>query len=258
MVLAAHRGSACAAARGSVLRRVCARPNRRQLRLDEQPRYKLGLLREYVEHNGWIGLRAGKTYRGVNLFSWIHNRRTEYKTGEIRDFLIRELEAIPGWSWDPWRDHMKKVADDLRAFVRANGWEAVTVETSVDGVKLSAWCAVRRVEHRKGKLSARLMTALEAIPGWSWEPREEHYAERIAQLPAHVARHGWEGFGIHTIDRHGNPIGKWANHVRAMKRRDGLPRWLVAELDALAGWTWEPRRDRTETSARAIARKSRT
>lgn len=224
-----------------------ARQHRRQQRLDDEHRYKLVALREYVAQHGWSEIRKGVTFRGVNLFSWIHNRRTEYKTGEIRDFLVSELERIPGWSWDPWRDHMRSIVDDLRRFVARRGWDALTVDTEVNGVRLSGWCAVRRVEYRKGKLATWLATALEAIPGWSWDPRDEHYAQRIKQLRAHVAAHGWEQFGITTVDDDGNRIGKWANHVRMMKRRRRLPTWVVAELEALAGWTWEPRRDRARS-----------
>lgn len=226
---------------------------RRQRRLDEEHRYKLGLLREFVAAHGWGELRrAGQTFHGVNLFNWVHGRRTDYKAGEIRDFLVPELEAIPGWSWDHWRDHLREQVDNLRRFVKQHGWNALTVETEVEGVKLSGWCATRRTEYRRGTLAKWLIKALEAIPGWSWDPVEEHYEERLAQLRAHVARHGWDDFGIHTEDEDGERIGKWANHIRDMHRRERVPAWVCAELESIDGWMWEPREDKQRIKLEAL------
>ncbi|MFN0248645.1 MAG: helicase associated domain-containing protein [Kofleriaceae bacterium] len=215
-----------------------------QQRRDNDHLYKLSLLREFVSEHGWKELRNGTCHKGVALHNWVHLRRTEYKTGEIRDFLIPLVEAIPGWSWDPVRDRYRRNVDNLRAFVRANGWGALTSGTNVEDVALAQWCANRRQEYRRGTLPAWLARALEAIPGWSWEPAEEHYEDRLRALREHVERHGWDGFRLETIDRHGNRLGRWATHVRVLHRSGRLPQWVQKELDAIEGWTWEPRLDR--------------
>jgi hypothetical protein len=233
-------------------RRNKPRSEQHRQRLDDDHRYKLAILREFVAERGWSELRAKTIYKGVNVFSWVHNRRTEYQTGEIRDFLVPELEQMPGWSWDPRRDRYRRDVDNLRHFVLNHGWDAVTVETEIEGVKLSQWCANRRAEYRRSTIPRWLSDALEAIPGWSWEPIEDHYAERIASLRAHVERNGWKNFRLQTIDRCGVPVGRWANHIREVHRRGTLPVWVVAELEAIHGWTWEPRRDRAR-SRRAAA-----
>ena len=215
-----------------------------QRRRDEEHLYKLSLLREFVAKHGWKELRKDTRYKGAALFNWVHQRRTEYKTGEIRDFIVPLAEAIPGWSWDPVRDRHRRNVDNLRQFVRTHGWDALTWETKVDGIALAQWCATRRQEYRRGVLPPWLGEALEAIPGWSWEPIEEHYEDRLRQLREHVELRGWEGFALHTIDRYGNRLGRWASHVRVLHRSGRLPAWVVKELEAFEGWIWEPLLDR--------------
>ena len=213
-------------------RRKKAGSNRRQERRDEEHVYKLAILREFVGAHGWSEVRAKTIYKGVNVFSWVQNRRSEYRLGTIRDFLVSEVESIPGWSWDPHRDRYQRDVENLRRYIAAHGWDAITVETEIDGVKVSQWCANRRMEFRRATMSSWLRRAIEAIPGWSWEPIEEHYAERIASLREHIERNGWGRFRQQTIDRYGVRLGKWANHIREMHRRGRLPSWVVDELDS--------------------------
>ena len=222
-------------------------------RLDEQHRWKRSLLREFIAKHGWSALNKDTVVPpGVKLFSWVRGRRVDYWNGEIRDFLVPELEAIPGWSWDPIRDRHVRTIDNLRAFVRKEGWRALTVETEVDGVRLSQWCATRRQEYKRGTLTDWLIPALEAIPGWSWDPLIDLYGERLEQITRHVARHGWEDFTIHTRDDDGVNIGKWANHIRDLYRKDRLPDWLCVELEAIPGWMWEPREERQQVKVEAL------
>jgi hypothetical protein len=225
----------------AVRRRKRPKPSRAD-RLAEQHRWKLSLLRSFVKRRGWSELRADTVVPpGVNLFTWLHGRRQDYRNGEIADWLVKECEGVAGWSWDPIRDRHRRNVDNLRAFVRAHGWERLTLESEVDGVRLSAWAATRRIEYRRGALDRRLINALEAIPGWTWEPRTAGHSRNLLALCGHVTRHGWSGVNLATKSRNGLRIGTWANHMRVLHRQQKLPPWLEAALEAIAGWTWEPR-----------------
>lgn len=231
-----------------------SRAERYQQQRDDDHLYKISLLREFVATYGWKELRSHTRYKGVALFNWVHLRRSEYKTGEIRDFIIPLVEAISGWSWDPIRDRHQRNVDNLREFVRDHGWHALTWTTKVDGVCLAQWCATRRQEYRRGTLPAWLEKALEAIPDWSWQPVEEHHEDRLRLLREHVGRYGWDDFGLQTIDRHGNRLGRWASHVRVLHRSGRLPTWLKKELETIDGWTWEPRLDRQARNIQLLRR----
>ncbi len=68
---------------------------RREEHLDVPP--------EHVEDiTVWARTSERKTRRvQVELASWINNRRYEYDRGELFDFRVEALEAVPGWTWEP-------------------------------------------------------------------------------------------------------------------------------------------------------------
>lgn len=227
-------------------RRRAPKPRRRG-KYDDDHRWKLSLLKDYVRKHGWETFRRDTVVPpGVRLYSWAHNRRQDYREGTIADWLVRELDAVPGWMWAPKRDRKRAIIDSVRSFTRKRGWFALTSDVVVDGVALLEWVANRRSEYRRGELDRASIRALTAIPGWSWEPRQARQQRNLIALREHVSRHGWEDFRVETRTRSGVRVGRWANYVRLLHRRDHLPRWLVAELEAIPGWTWEPRETRGE------------
>jgi hypothetical protein len=244
--------------------RAPQRPRRRRRRLtrgelhreglDAEHLRKSELLREFVALHGWVELRVNTVFRGVNLFSWVRGRRLDYREGTIRDFLVPLLDALPGWTWDPVRDRHRRNIDNLRAFVRRNGWQALTIHTVVDGVHLNPWCATRRGEYHRGTLPRWIAVALEAIPRWSWDPIPELHAERVSTLRRHAEEHGLERLRLQTIARDGTAIGKWANHIRDLYRRGRVPSELIRELESVDGWTWEPRIDRQRLKLHLLRR----
>jgi hypothetical protein len=87
-------------------------------RLDEQHRWKLSLLREFIAKDGWAALNKDTVVApGVKLFSWVRGRRVDYWNG-----VVPQLEAIPGWSWDPNRDrHRATSTTCARSFASTDG-----------------------------------------------------------------------------------------------------------------------------------------
>jgi hypothetical protein len=228
-------------------------------KLAEQHRWKLSLLRSFIARHGWSALNKDSVVPpGVNLFNFVRTRRQQYHHGrrgkEMPHWLIVECESVPGWSWDPVRDLLKRGFDTVRTFVHEHGWQAMTVETVVDGVSLSQWCANRRMEKRQGRLDPWLARALESIPGWSWDPRTKIYVTNLRSLRDHVERRGWASITQPTISRDGIAIGKWANHIRVLHRQGGTPAWLDAALESIDGWTWEPGRDRQSDRVALVRR----
>jgi hypothetical protein len=193
----------------------------------EVHRWKASLVRDFVAKHGWSKLRADTVVRpGVRLFDWVHARRTKYRTGKIADWLVAECESIPGWSWDPLRERHQRNLDNLRAFVKKRGWQALTMKTVVDGVLLAQWAITRRREYQRGVLAGWMVAAFEAIPGWEWDPIATIQRRNLLALRGHVARHGWDHLRLHTVSRDGIRVGKWANHVRTLCRKGSAPRWL--------------------------------
>jgi len=223
---------------------------------DDEDKYKLSLLREFLAKRDWAALSTRRKirFRGVNLSQWIAGRRVSYRNGTISDSLIPLFEAIPGWSWYPVRDRQRKVIDNLRSFARRNGWDALRHDTMIEGIVLADWCKARRAECRRKVLPRWIARALAAIPGWSWEPFEDAHRTWLRTLRDHVGRHGWHELRLHTLASNGSKIGQWVTSVRLKHRSGQLPAWVSAELEKIRGWTWEPLHDRRARKLKLLRR----
>ena len=220
----------------------------------EAHRWKLSLLRTFIAKHGWAKLgRKTVVPPGVRLFSWVATRRVDYRNDRIADWLVAECESIPGWSWSPFRDAYQRTLDLLRRYVKKHGWAAVKGETILEGIRLHRWMAHRRGEYKRGTLDRWVVDALEAIPGWTWDPRAAGHAHHLKQLRGHVTRYGWESIDQDTRSTDGTRIGQWLPNIRAVYRKGRLPAWLVAGLESIPGWTAHPRRSRQRVRIARLA-----
>jgi len=208
----------------------------------ERHRWKLSLLRDFVRRHGWAELRRETIVPpGVPLYRWVTARRIDYRDDKIAGWLVTECEQVPGWSWSVFKDAHRRNLDNLRTFVRKRGWDALATKPIVAGARLDKWVAHRRDEYRQGHLDKWLIRGLEALPGWTWDPRRTGYERNLRELRAYLAHHGWSAIRQQTITDNGIHLGAWLGNVRAMYRRGELEPWVETELEKISGWTWEPR-----------------
>ena len=83
------------------------------------------------------------------------------------------LEAIPGWTWQVRVDALKEAIAKTIQFHAREGHARVPALHVENGFHLGSWVAMHRTKYRRGILSQERITALEAIPGWTWEPRKK-------------------------------------------------------------------------------------
>jgi hypothetical protein len=209
--------------------------------------WKASLLRAFVARHGWQRLRHGAVVApGVNIYNWVANLRARHHHGDdIADQVVEAVESIPGWTWDPVRARQVQMIDTLRSFVRRNGWTAwskLGTHAQVDGLPLVDWVNARRQEYKRDKVPPWIVRALEAVPGWTWDPRMESHLRKLDLLRQHVTRHGVAGLHDETRAPDGTHIGRYAEVTRRLYRRGELAEWLVLAFERLPGWSWEPRR----------------
>jgi hypothetical protein len=214
-----------------------------------QPLRGLDVLRKYVAKHGWERITRRTLADGFHLGHWVSVRRTDYKRGILSDYLIRELESIPGWTWDPVETRYRKYLDLLRGFVERNGIDCFNARTVVAGVRLGAWATCRRVDYREGRLPGWLKQELERIPGWTWSIKDDFHTRALELTKQFVTEHGWQQFRSRTV-RQGVAIGAWVTRRRSDYRNGRLPRWLQQELEAIPGWKWSagPARNAVDTA----------
>lgn len=140
---------------------------------------------------------------------------------------------------------------------------ALRVSTIVaPGVKLGSWASNVRCRHRAGRLAPWLTDALDALPGWSWDPIADEQRRTLALLRRAVARHGWAairtgmystrvteagvlvGAGTSATDRSARAaklinLGWWVTSRRVEYRKGKLSPDIARELEAIPGWAWE-------------------
>ncbi|MBI4860762.1 MAG: helicase associated domain-containing protein, partial [Candidatus Riflebacteria bacterium] len=63
-------------------------------------RKKMGLLRRFLRHHSLAELSSNRAHSGVDLRSWVLWLRATHRRG-VRRAIDRELESLPGWTWDP-------------------------------------------------------------------------------------------------------------------------------------------------------------
>ena len=80
---------------------------------------------------------------------------------------------------------------------------------------------------------------LEALPGWTWEPRDAQWDEGLGRLQAYVAEKGDCLVPSKHVTSDGYRLGGWVGVQRTMV--DAMPAERKSRLEALPGWTWDAR-----------------
>jgi hypothetical protein len=138
-------------------------------------------LADYVADHGDAAVpRRWETEDGFHLGVWIGRRRTDYKTGQISEERIAELDEL-GMLWQtrrsPRDSQSRQLRDDtvfttkLKFFenwVRSNpGLAATRFVVTDDGFKVGEWLSYQRRQGRSGSLAPDRRAALSRIdPDW--------------------------------------------------------------------------------------------
>ncbi len=65
---------------------------------------------EYVKQHGDARVVMTCNFDGFKLGSWVKVQRREFAKGSLATDRQNRLEALPGWSWDPFTDQWRKAS----------------------------------------------------------------------------------------------------------------------------------------------------
>jgi hypothetical protein len=205
--------------------------------LADQHAEAMGYLQRFVDLHGHARVPQSEVIDGFRLGMWVTRRRADRRSGRLDADLEAQLEAIPGWSWDPRRARVGEAMVLLQRFVDLHGHARVPESEVIDGFNLGMWVATRRADRRRSQLDADLEAQLEAIPGWSWDPGADQLAEAMRFLQRFVDLHGHARVP-HSEVIDGFNLGAWVSRRQASQRSGRLDADLEARLEALPGWSW--------------------
>jgi superfamily II DNA or RNA helicase len=227
------------------------RPDRRQL-LEELPGWSwevhshmweegFSYLREFLEREGHCRVpKNHKTDDGYRLGQWIRHRRAERDTMQLS--RRQRLEALPGWSWDPFSDQWEENFSRLKQFSEREGHCRVPLRYKTDdGYRLGSWVQDQR---RARSLEPTRQQRLKALPGWSRDVLSEQWEEGFSYLKAFSEREGHCLVPLRYKADDGYRLGPWVSGQRYNKDQTEPDR--RQRLEALRGWSWAVLSDQWE------------
>ena len=172
----------------------------------------------------------------TTAIAWVGGFQNRESAQDTMDVDRRQrLEALPGWSWDPYSDQWEEGFSYLREYSNREGHCRAPVGcTTDDGFRLDGWVSNQRSAKETMNIDRR--QRLEALPGWTWDPRSDQWEEGFAQLKNFAGREGHCRVpqGYKTDD--GYRLGTWVRTQRSKKEKMGSNR--RQRLEALPGWVW--------------------
>ena len=149
---------------------------------------------------------------------WATTQRYRKRIGTLRADRVLKLEAIPGWTWDPHEAAWQETYAELCAL---GGTPAASS-------RLTQWACIQR--RFRATMGADHVEKLEALPGWTWDPREAIWQEKYAELSS-----------LGSMPPGSSRLYPWVRYQ--LTHRATLSVEHIEQLQALAFWRWpdEPR-----------------
>jgi hypothetical protein len=224
----------------------------RRARLDALPRWTwaarvdrweeaFAVLCHYVDREGHGRVPRSHVEGGFRLGQWVSKQRD--MRSRISPERQARLETTRQWTWDPFADSWERSYELLRRYVRREGDALVPDSHVEDGFYLGN--GVGKQRKSRERLESQRRTRLEALHGWSWDTRADHWEDTFAVALRFTEREGHARVP-HPHTENGVKLGHWISAQR--KRRDRLDPERRARLESLAGWSWDPFADAWEQS----------
>jgi superfamily II DNA or RNA helicase len=212
------------------------------------------LIVEFSEEFGHVAVPTRPThYRGRQLAGWLNNQRTRHNKGTLDQEKIDRLETVTGWTWAPKDDQYQRGFHALEQYAIREGTSRVArghVEV-FEGVEinLGSWAQTRRGDFKRGWLTQSQIEGLEALPDWSWNPKDEDWMSWFQSLTEFVEESGHSRVaqrGDKSLFK-GRNLTSWVNAQRTHYKKGSLPADRIQLLESLPTWSWKPHNDAWET-----------
>ena len=186
----------------------------------------------------------------LKIGAWAHRMRQEYRKGKLSEAQISSLETLPSWQWSPKEERWESMFAQLQQYVAIHGDAAVPARASKPWDQLAQWVQGQRSQ--AGKISSERRNRLESLKGWSWDKHDDAFLAGLTALKKHIGAGG----NLQQISRslrvNGIGISSFMTIRRGLYKRGILSVEHQRALEALKGWTWDPKLDQYERTLSAL------
>ncbi|WP_132471894.1 DEAD/DEAH box helicase [Rhodococcus sp. SMB37] len=204
-------------------------------------------LLDYVDIHGDARVPASCTVDGYRLGLFVNNQRHFYAKGTLRTDRRQRLEALAGWTWSPRADQWEEGSHRLLDYVENQGDARVPASYTIDGYRLGTWVSDLRGKRIDGTLDVDRQRQLEALAGWSWDPKTDQWEEGLRRLLEYVEHHGDARVpATYKTEDDNYRLGVWVGTQRTNRAKGTLDPDRERRLQLVTGWTWDTRADQWE------------
>jgi superfamily II DNA or RNA helicase len=208
----------------------------------------LAALRKHLANGGSTTVPRNFTFDGVNLFNWMRlHRNKSYRLSKERK---EQLEALPGWRWNPFQDQWDSKFEQLRDIVSTDNNFTFKSLAEPQRSQLREWLTYQR-KHRFSRLDDEQRRKLESLNGWTWAPLDKRWEKKFALLQTYVQKFGTSRVPAQASFE-GVRLGAWVSQLRA--KRESLEDSKISDLESLPDWTWSPLDDDWDENFDALQR----
>lgn len=163
----------------------------------------------------------------------------------VHAFDTRLVEQTSG-PWEFWFGLLQRYIDEHET--------SLVLQSHVTdcGYQLGTWVTTQRLLRSKGRLSSAREELLDALPGWSWDPKADQWEDGLRHLQKYVDVHGTASIRDDYVCDDGYRLGKWVGRQRT--KWATLPADRQQRLQSLPGWTLDARAALWETALTALTR----
>jgi len=219
---------------------------------------------DFVKRNNRHPERYGKAKGEVKAHNWARWQIKYQRQNRLSGFRKALIEdKISGWKWETPSVREKQDAywevrlADFLAWVNSAGRQPKTNSSNKEERSLASWAKRTRARYRgtvKPSLHQWQVEAMNEIAEWEWEPKgngkqkavkgSSQYKSTISSLEKAIKLHGPVLAGEAASLEAKAKASRWASKQR-FRRHSRSPE-MIAMIEAIPGWTWNPNEDNSK------------
>ncbi len=195
------------------------------------------MLSEYINRFSWLKLNFNSQYKGTNIGKRSSLLMQKWHSEILPPRTKTILEAIPHWSSGLLHSKKLQKVAIVRAYAKDKGLETLKTNTIYLGINIPDFVRKCRYQYWDGTLDDEIISKLEAIPDWSWQPLRYSDEHMLGLLNEYYSAKERKHLKRSTIYK-GEKLGLWVETKQQSYRKGKLPCWLTIALEKVPSWRW--------------------